>query len=338
MSLTLAVATAPAHLEKLTQFVKSQYGSLLKKLVVGTKPEDFAELKKSKEKFALMIYTATARDVLKDLSDDYESAPHDRRIQYIYSITAGVDAYRMNSIVSQLEGLTFTNGQGCYCDVLAEWCLYMMMYFNRDIWRLFTAKRASKWDPYYVHSLHGQKLVVVGYGDIGQRCAKAARHFDMEVYGIRRTVTKETDENGVHVRTNEALDELLPKADYVIGVLPGTKETTHMFDKNFFVKMNPHAIFMNIGRGITQVDNDLADAVNKGVIRGAAIDVAEQEPLPSTSPLWALPDDKLLISPHNADMTEDIVFRSVTRSVGIAEEFLKKGTISAYKVNVRREY
>uniref|UniRef100_A0A0A9Z8G9 Putative 2-ketogluconate reductase n=1 Tax=Lygus hesperus TaxID=30085 RepID=A0A0A9Z8G9_LYGHE len=160
-----------------------------------------------------------------------------------------------------------------------------MMYFNRDVWKYSQLKKERNWAPYYLHGLSGQKLVIIGYGDIGQRCAKAARHFNMEVYGVRRTVTNDMDENGVHICSQDQLDQLLPKANFVLSVLPGTKETKHMFDKNFFVKMNPQAIFINIGRGVTQVDEDIVDAINKGVIRGAGLDVAEQEPLPANSPL-----------------------------------------------------
>lgn len=339
MSLNIAVCAVPAQLARTTEFVKKEFAALARKVVSGSTPADFAELKASKEPFMLLISGAAGHEVLKDLGDDNDKPVDARRIRLIYSITAGVDVFNLQPLANQLAGIPFYNAQGCYSVVLSEWVLYCMMYFNRSVWRLFENKRARKWDQFCCHALHDQKLVIVGYGDIGQTCGKAARLFGMNVTGIRRSAKPgEVDSYGVHVKTNEHLDALLAEADFVAGVLPGTPATKHFFNAAFFRRMKPSAVFINIGRGIAQSDDDLVEALKTGVIRGAAIDVAEGEPLTSASPLWDLGDDKLLISPHCADMTEDIVSRSVHRAAVLADEFVKTGTAQGYQVDVHRGY
>jgi len=97
--------------------------------------------------------------------------------------------------------------------------------------------------------------------------------------------------------------EFLKQCDFVVCSLPGTKETKNFMSKAEFSAMKPTAYFINVGRG-TVVDEDaLANAIKSNLIKGAALDVFQKEPLPKESPLWSL--SNVLISSHNADYTED---------------------------------
>ncbi|PWU84846.1 hypothetical protein C3747_689g10 [Trypanosoma cruzi] len=91
----------------------------------------------------------------------------------------------------------------------------------------------------------------------------------------------------------------------------GTEETKRFFNKELFSMMKPSAVYISIGRGITQNEDDLACALRDGVIRGASVDVFEREPLPAESPLWDISDDKLLLTAHSADRTVYSVFFSL---------------------------
>ncbi|MET9869351.1 NAD(P)-dependent oxidoreductase, partial [Streptomyces sp. NPDC006386] len=99
---------------------------------------------------------------------------------------------------------------------------------------------------------------------------------------------------GVH--GPEDLDRLLARADWVIAAAPLTAQTHGMFDARRFGVMQPSARFVNIGRGQLVVEEDLADALTKQWIAGAALDVFADEPLTPDSPLWRLPG--LIVSPH----------------------------------------
>jgi phosphoglycerate dehydrogenase-like enzyme len=85
----------------------------------------------------------------------------------------------------------------------------------------------------------------------------------------------------------------------VVGVLPKTGDTVNFFDKEFFGKMKPSGVFMNIGRGPTVNEPDLVDALKSKTIAGAVLDVYTVEPLPKESELWGLPN--VLMTPHCAD-------------------------------------
>jgi phosphoglycerate dehydrogenase-like enzyme len=94
------------------------------------------------------------------------------------------------------------------------------------------------------------------------------------------------------------LDELLPRADFVILTVPHTPTTEGFMHRARFQRMKPSVFFINIGRGMTTKLDDLVAALNAGEIAGAALDVFEQEPLPSEHPLWTMPN--VLITPHMA--------------------------------------
>jgi len=96
----------------------------------------------------------------------------------------------------------------------------------------------------------------------------------------------------------EALDALLPRADFVILTVPHTPATEEFMNRARFQKMKRSAFFINIGRGKTTRLDDLVAALRAGEIAGAGLDVFEQEPLPADHPLWTMPG--VLITPHTA--------------------------------------
>ena len=96
----------------------------------------------------------------------------------------------------------------------------------------------------------------------------------------------------------EALDTLLPRADFVILTVPHTPATEGFFNRARFQRMKPTAFFINIGRGMTTRLDDLVAALRAGEIAGAALDVYEQEPLPAEHPLWTMAN--VLMTPHMA--------------------------------------
>jgi phosphoglycerate dehydrogenase-like enzyme len=96
----------------------------------------------------------------------------------------------------------------------------------------------------------------------------------------------------------DALDSLLPHADFVILTVPHTPATEGFMHRARFQRMKRTAFFINIGRGMTTRLDDLVAALHAGEIAGAGLDVFEQEPLPADHPLWTLPN--VLITPHSA--------------------------------------
>jgi phosphoglycerate dehydrogenase-like enzyme len=139
--------------------------------------------------------------------------------------------------------------------------------------------------------------LIVGAGGIGAETARLLAAFGVTVLATdaRRTTAPE----GVaELHRAEALDELLSRADFVILTVPHTPSTEGFFNRGRFQRMKRTAFFINIGRGMTTKLDDLVAALKGGEIAGAALDVYEQEPLPSEHPLWTLPN--VLLTPHMA--------------------------------------
>src|SRR5205814_4837535 len=131
--------------------------------------------------------------------------------------------------------------------------------------------------------------LVVGLGGIGAEAARLLSAFGVTVLATdaRRTVAPA----GVaELHPADALEDLLPRADFVILTVPHTPATESFFDRARFQRMKPTAFFINIGRGMTTKLDDLVTALEAGEIAGAALDVYEQEPLPRDHRLWTLPN------------------------------------------------
>ena len=139
--------------------------------------------------------------------------------------------------------------------------------------------------------------LIVGVGGIGAATAQLAAAFGMKVLATdaRRT---EVPAGVTELHKPEALDELLPRADFVILTVPHTPATEGFFNRARFQRMKRSAFFVNIGRGMTTRLDDLVAALRAGEIAGAALDVYEQEPLPAEHPLWGMPN--VLLTPHMA--------------------------------------
>jgi phosphoglycerate dehydrogenase-like enzyme len=139
--------------------------------------------------------------------------------------------------------------------------------------------------------------LVVGAGGIGGEAARLLAAFGVTVLATdaRRT---EPPEGVAELHPPEALDDLLPRADFVILTVPHTPATEGFFDRARFRRMKRGAFFINIGRGKTTKLDDLVAALRAGEIAGAALDVFEEEPLPADHPLWTMPG--VLLTPHMA--------------------------------------
>lgn len=149
-------------------------------------------------------------------------------------------------------------------------------------------------------TLRGETVLILGYGAIGRRLTELLHPFDMKVMAYRR---KPRGDEGVPVIPQEQLPRALAEADHVVNILPDSAETRQSFDAKRFAKMKPGAIFYNIGRGTTVVQEALVEALRSGQIGAAWLDVTEPEPLPEAHPLRKAPN--CFITPHVAGGHKD---------------------------------
>jgi len=222
--------------------------------------------------------------------------PRVRRLRWIHSPSDGVEWFLFPELV---EGpVQVTNARGVYEDSIAEWVIGSMLALSTRILHQRDAQARATWSPITTVRLAGKRLFVVGPGPIGRAVAWRAKALGMTVAAAGRTARHDGRIGDIVATADtEALDGALARADVVLDALPLTPATNRFFDVARIARMKPGAWFLNVGRGAT-VDEPalIASLTSEGGVGAAALDVFEREPLPSESPLWAMPN--VLVSPH----------------------------------------
>jgi phosphoglycerate dehydrogenase-like enzyme len=194
-----------------------------------------------------------------------------------------------------------TNFREIYNDHIAAHIMAFVLAFARGLHHYLPQQQRCEWRPRPLDSgvvhLPEATALIVGVGGIGAETARLAAEFGMQVMGV--DARRRDAPPGVRKLDGpDALDSLLPLADFVILTVPHTPETEGFMHRARFQRMKRSAFFINIGRGMTTRLDDLVEALRVGEIAGAALDVFEQEPLPAAHPLWIIPG--VLITPHTA--------------------------------------
>jgi phosphoglycerate dehydrogenase-like enzyme len=220
------------------------------------------------------------------------------KTRWVHSLSAGVE----NQVFPDFADspVPLTNGRGVYRESLGEFVLAAILFFAKDFRRLLRSQAARRWEQFDCEVIEGRTVGIAGYGEIGRAVARRAKALDMKVIGCRRR--PEPDGVADEVLPNERLSEMLSRSDYVAVAAPLTPDTRSMIGQREFEAMQRHAVLINVGRGPVVDEAALVQALRERRIRGAALDVYNEEPLPESHPLWSL--DNVLLSPHCADHVE----------------------------------
>jgi len=230
--------------------------------------------------------------------------PHAKRLRFIQSIGAGTDQFSREAL--KQHGVRLASARGVNARAVAEHVMGLMLALARRlpeardnqskrVWRGMIGDITQREDE-----LAGKTLLIIGLGQIGGRVAQFAKAFDMRVIGIRR----EPRAGGGHADAVHAIADLhtlLPQADFVALTCPLTAETEKLIGADALGRMKPSAYLLNAARGRVVDEPALADALARRQIKGAALDVMVEEPLPPASPLWAM--ENVFITPHTAGET-----------------------------------
>jgi phosphoglycerate dehydrogenase-like enzyme len=194
-----------------------------------------------------------------------------------------------------------TNFREIYNDHIGAHIMAFVLAFARGLHYYLPRQLNREWkkeplDTGVTH-LPDATALIVGVGGIGAETARLAAAFGMHVMGVdaRR---KDAPPGVRKLDGADALDSLLPLADFVILTVPHTPQTEGFMHRARFQRMKRTAFFINIGRGLTTKLDDLVAALRAREIAGAGLDVYEQEPLPADHPLWTTPG--VLMTPHTA--------------------------------------
>jgi phosphoglycerate dehydrogenase-like enzyme len=180
------------------------------------------------------------------------------------------------------------NGRGIHNASTAELALTLTLASLRGLPGFVDDQHAHRWSQGFRESLADKTVLIVGYGDIGRDIERRLVPFEVDVLRVARSAKP-----GVHAWSE--LADLLPQADVVVLIVPGTSETRGLVDASFLQRMRDGALLVNVARGPVVVTDDLVAALETGRVR-AALDVTDPEPLPEDHPLWSAPN--VLITPH----------------------------------------
>ncbi|KAF4629365.1 hypothetical protein G7Y89_g8783 [Cudoniella acicularis] len=242
------------------------------------------------------------------------------RVQLVQLVSSGANHCYENSLYKS-PNVQFCTANGIHPPQITEWVFATFLNFQHNLSRYTEAMKIGNWDdsgPTSIEDSVGLRIGVLGYGAIGRQCARVAKAFGMDViaYTMRERSTPKArlddsyrvadtgDPEGLlpskwfHGTGNKDLNNFLSQdIDLLVICLPLTPLTTHMIAKEQFQILSKKRTFLsNIGRGPIVKTPDLIDALERGLIRGAALDVTDPEPLPKDHPLWKAPN--IFISPH----------------------------------------
>jgi phosphoglycerate dehydrogenase-like enzyme len=243
----------------------------------------------------VILQWAGPRDVLRSA---FLANPGAR---WVHSRSAGLDNILFPELVD--SDVFLTNSTGVFSQSLGEFALAASLYFAKDLRRMIRNQQAGRWEQFDVDEIAGQTVGIVAYGDIGRAVATRVHAVGMRVLALKRHAPASPDPLIARFYGPQELSLMLADCDYVVAAAPLTPETRHMIGDAAFAAMKPTAVFINIGRGPVVDQAALVRALESGQIRGAGLDVFEQEPIPPGDPLYKL--ENVLLSPHCADHTKD---------------------------------
>ncbi len=239
---------------------------------------------------------------------DHEMFVRGQRLKWVQVTSAGVNDMMYPDFVE--SGVVMTSAKGIVGVHLADHAMALLLALTRGVawairnptWDQRDATRSMSWE------LLGSTMGIVGMGGTGRELAARALGFGMRVIAVDPEDVDPPE--GVEAcRKMDELEDLLESSDVVAICAPLTPETEGMFDRDAFRRMQPHALLINVTRGPIVDEEALIEALERGAIAGAGLDVTPQEPLPDDHPLWRM--DNVVITPHSAGGSPRRVDRSV---------------------------
>lgn len=259
---------------------------------VAGSPEALAASRNNAE---VILHWAGSRDLLRSAF----LANHG--VRWVHSRVAGLDKILFPELIE--SAVPLTNGTGVFSPSLGEFALAAILYFAKDFRRMLRNQEAGRWAPFEVEEVAGQTVGIVAYGDIGRAVASRVHAMGMHVLALKRHAPASPDPLVTRLYGTSELLSMLALCDYVVVAAPLTPETHHMLSDPAFAAMKPNAVVINIGRGPVIDQAALVRALVDRKIKGAGLDVFEQEPIPPGDPIYKF--ENVLVSPHCADHTRD---------------------------------
>jgi phosphoglycerate dehydrogenase-like enzyme len=229
-------------------------------------------------------------------------------LQWVHSRWAGVPPRVIAALGDR--PIPLTNGSGAHGPAIGEYVVGVIMMHLKGFLAMHAAQMRSEWLPEFkLRELRGQRVGIVGLGDLGGSIARVLRPFGVHLRALRRSGAASAEAEEVF--STERVDEFVDGLDILVIAAPLTRETEGLIGAAQLSRLAPGALLVNVGRAAIVDQDAMVAALRSGQLSGAALDVFLEEPLPAESPLWQMPN--VFISPHCADASP----QSLERALGL---------------------
>lgn len=247
-----------------------------------------------------------------------EALPRLSTLKWIQSTWAGVEPLLDSSL---RRDYILTNARGVFGGLMSEFVFGYLLAHERKIFQRAEAQKNKDWDKSLTGTLRGKTIGLLGVGSIGAEVARTAKFFGMTVRGYTRASEASTgvdeyfhsmksmglliDRNPVQ-ELAPGLHRFVAGLDYLVSILPNTKDTQKIINADLLNQLPTHALFINVGRGSAVDESALIEALENDKFAGAVLDVFEQEPLPKEHPFWTTKNLTMTFHTSAPSFPEDI--------------------------------
>jgi phosphoglycerate dehydrogenase-like enzyme len=214
-------------------------------------------------------------------------------VRWVHSVSAGVDSF--GDALSGRPDIVLTNSAGVVAIPIAEFVVGCLLHHCKRLAEIWAAQRDSSWKSFQLRELGDLKVVILGFGAIGQQLARRLQPFGCQVTAVRRHPQTGAAGLALEVSSPDRLAEACLGADALVLAAPLTDETRGVVSREVLSALNQDACLINIARGGLIDEPELLAAVRGGTLT-AYLDAFVEEPLPKSSPLWTTPG--IFLSPH----------------------------------------
>jgi len=247
-------------------------------------------------------------------------------LKWIQALGTGVD--NINDLPSFRKEIIVTNIHGIHGPAMSESAMMSMLALSRDFPRVMKNQEAREWNRWPARLLHGKTVGIFGIGAIGEALAPRCKALGMRVIGI--TSVKRPVANFDQIYSRDQLPEAIAEIDYLIVLTPYSAATRNIINGEVLTAMKRTAYVINLARGGVVDEKALVDALNNGLIAGAALDVFNEEPLPKEHPLWTAAN--VIITPHLGGFNDQYAKQAIPFIEENIRKYLAKDTANMINV------
>lgn len=218
------------------------------------------------------------------------------RLRWVQATSAGIGEYLFQTGLAE-SAIAFTTASGVHAVPLAEFVALGLLYLVKNVPWLREQQDQRRWERYTTEQLAGRRMLQIGLGNVGRQIARTCAALGVEIYGLDPSFSEPPAGVAALVPRSD-LAATLGAVDALVLSCPYTKETHHLIGREELDALPRGAHLVNVSRGPVIDEPELVAALREGRLGGAVLDVFEEEPLPTASALWNMPN--VLVSPHSA--------------------------------------